>query len=93
MPPKNVADPAAGTVAARGIKIAGEALVAPGSSLFLDGKVLSGGAHLLGGMLAGWALGPVGVALVAANSYSQSVTERSLPELVQDATKKEQKPE
>jgi hypothetical protein len=72
-----------GTVIGRGIKIAGETLIAPGSSLILDGKILPGAAHVVGGLLARWALGPVGWLLVAANSYSQSVTGRNLPEQVQ----------
>jgi hypothetical protein len=72
-----------GTVIGRGIKIAGEALVAPGSSLILDGKILPGAAHVVGGLLARWALGPIGWLLVAANSYSQSVTGKNLPEQVE----------
>jgi hypothetical protein len=72
-----------GTVNGRGIKLAGAALVAPGSSLILDGKILPGAAHLVGGLLARWALGPIGWLLVAANSYSQSVTGKNLPEQVQ----------
>ena len=63
-----------GEVICRSAKIAGEALVAPGSSLILDGNLRSGGAHLVGGLLARWALGPVGWFLVAANSYSNSIT-------------------
>ena len=82
-------EPGAGTVAAHGIKLAGEAFVAPGSSLLLNGEVLAGGAHLLGGLLAKWALGPVGLALVAANSYSLSVSQKSLPDLVKARAKTE----
>ena len=52
--------------------------VAPGSSLILDGKVVAGGAHLLGGLVAKAVLGPIGVLLVAANSYSKSVTDKHL---------------
>ncbi len=62
------------TAVHRGVKLAGEALVAPGTSLLLDGQVLTGGAHLLGGLVAASVLGPVGWLLVAANSYSKSVT-------------------
>lgn len=64
----------AGEFVCRGAKIAGEALVAPGSSLILDGNIRSGAAHVVGGLLARWALGPLGWLLVAANSYSNSVT-------------------
>ena len=72
-----------GTTLGRGIKIAGEAFVAPGSSLILDGRILPGAAHVVGGLLARWALGPIGWLLVAANSYSESVTGKSLPDQVQ----------
>lgn len=70
-------EPASNVVIGRGIKILGET-VAPGASLVLDGKILPGAAHLVGGFVARWALGPVGWLLVAANSYSKSVTGRSL---------------
>ncbi len=59
------------------VKLVGEAFV-PGASLLMDGKILSGGAHLLIGTWAKMALGPVGLALVIANSYSTSVTGKSL---------------
>ena len=68
-----------GVVIGRGIKILGETVV-PGASLVLDGKILPGAAHLVGGLVARWAFGPVGWLLVAANSYSKSVTGRSLTE-------------
>jgi hypothetical protein len=72
-------EPASDVVIGRGIKILGETLV-PGASLVLDGKILPGAVHLVGGLVARWALGPVGWLLVAANSYSKSVTGRNLPE-------------
>lgn len=72
-------EPASGVVIGRGIKILGETVV-PGASLVLDGKILPGAAHLVGGLVARWAFGPVGWLLVAANSYSKSVTGRSLAE-------------
>ena len=72
-------EPASGVVIGRGIKILGETVV-PGASLVLDGKILPGAAHLVGGLVARWAFGPVGWLLVAANSYSKSVTGRSLVE-------------
>ena len=46
-------------VGGRGIKILGETVV-PGASLVLDGKLLPGAAHLVGGLVARWAFGPVG---------------------------------
>ena len=72
-------EPASAVVIGRGIKILGETVV-PGASLVLDGKILPGAAHLVGGLVARWAFGPVGWLLVAANSYSKSVTGRSLTE-------------
>ncbi len=66
--------PDCGVIASRGLKIAGEALVAPGSSLILDGEVVKGGLHLVGGLLATAVIGPLGWCLVAANSYAKSVT-------------------
>ncbi|HEX3127578.1 MAG TPA: DUF6072 family protein [Thermoanaerobaculia bacterium] len=71
-------EPASGVVIGRSVKILGET-VAPGASLVLDGKILPGAAHLIGGLVARWAFGPIGWLLVAANSYSKSVTGRSLP--------------
>jgi hypothetical protein len=46
----------------------------------MDGKILAGGAHLLVGVWAKAVLGPIGLALVIANSYSQSATGKSLLE-------------
>lgn len=59
------------------VKLVGEAFV-PGASLLMEGKILQGGAHLIVGTLAKMALGPVGLALVVANSFSQSTTGKSL---------------
>lgn len=69
-------------IVARTVKIAGEALVAPGTSLILDGRVVEGGTHVLGALVAKWALGPIGWILVAGNSYCKSVTGRHLHEEV-----------
>lgn len=79
---KDDREPSSTVVIGRGIKILGETVV-PGASLVLDGKILSGAAHLVGGLVARWAFGPVGWLLVAANSYSKSVTGRHLPEHLQ----------
>ena len=76
---KGHGEPTSSVVIGRGIKILGETVV-PGASLVLDGKILPGAAHLVGGLVARWAFGPVGWLLVAANSYSKSVTGRSLTE-------------
>lgn len=72
-PPRTQAPLGGDEVVGRAVKIAGEALVAPGASLILDGKLGSGAMHVVGGMLARWAFGPVGWLLVAADSYTRSV--------------------
>jgi hypothetical protein len=59
------------------VKLLGEAVL-PGASLILDGNVVSGGAHLLVGALAGAAFGPIGVVLAMANSYARSTTGKGL---------------
>jgi hypothetical protein len=64
----------------RGIKAVGEVWLAPGSSLILDGKIVAGGAHLLGALLTKGLIGPLGVGLIAANSYSKSVSGKHLHE-------------
>ena len=64
----------------RGVKLIGEVGVAPGASLLLDGDMIRGGAHLIGGLAARAVLGPIGLLLVAANSYSKSVTGCNLHE-------------
>lgn len=61
-----------------GAKVLGEAFVAPGTSLLLDGKVKEGALHLGGGILAKLVFGVPGLLVVAANSYSQSVTGQGL---------------
>jgi hypothetical protein len=77
-----VAEPSGSVTASRGIKLVGEA-VAPGTSLLLDGNVGQGALHLVGGWIAARALGPVGWFLVAADSYSRSVTGRTLMDHLQ----------
>ena len=66
-----------GVLLGRTLKLAGEA-VAPGASLLLEGKVGAGATHLILGTIATMALGPLGRLLVAANSYSTSVSGRGL---------------
>jgi hypothetical protein len=61
------------------IKLAGEALL-PGASLLMDGKIVHGGVHLVAGAVARTFLGPVGVAVVIGNSYSNSTTGKNLLE-------------
>lgn len=59
------------------IRLLGEAFV-PGASLLMDGKIVPGCAHLIVGTWAKVAIGPVGAALVIANSYAESATGKSL---------------
>lgn len=59
------------------IKLLGEALL-PGASLLMEGKIVAGSAHLLVGAWAKASIGPLGVALVIANSYTESVTGSNL---------------
>lgn len=64
----------------RGVKILGEVGLAPGTSRLLDGKIVEGGLHVIGGIAARALLGPIGWVLVAANSYSRSVSNQHLHE-------------
>ena len=59
------------------IKLLGEAFL-PGASLLMDGKIVSGAAHLIVGTWAKVAFGPLGAAVVVANSYSESATGQNL---------------
>src|SRR3569832_2065673 len=52
------------------LKAAGEAYVVPGASLVADGDIRGGALHVAGAFVARALLGPIGWALVAANSYS-----------------------
>jgi uncharacterized protein DUF6072 len=70
-------EPTNASVFANGVKIVGEALI-PGASLLMDGRLGNGAAHALVGLGARALLGPVGVVLVAADSYSKSVSGKYL---------------
>jgi hypothetical protein len=61
-----------------GIKAVGEAFVAPGSSLIIDGDVKNGALHLVGGLAAKSLVGPIGWGLIAADSFSLSVSGKHL---------------
>ena len=63
--------------AARGIKLVAE-LAVPGASLLADGRLAEGGLHLAAGVAARMLFGPIGFVLVAANSYTRSVTGKSI---------------
>lgn len=60
-----------------GVKLVGEALL-PGASLLMDGKFVDGAAHVVVGIGARILLGPVGVLIVAGDSFSKSVAGRHL---------------
>jgi hypothetical protein len=81
-----IPEPTGGVVLARGLKLAGETF-APGASLLLDGEVASGVAHLVVGTLARMAFGPVGFLVVAADSYSKSVSGKGLLEQLRGVAK------
>lgn len=67
-------------VLVNGVKLASEAVVAPGTSLLLGGQVKDGLIHVAAGLAARAFLGPIGYFLVAANSFSQSTTNKNLIE-------------
>jgi len=74
-----------------GVKLVGEAVV-PGASLLMDGKVVDGAAHVLVGLAARLLLGPIGLVVVAADSYSKSVAGKSLWDYASSAVRKEETP-
>jgi hypothetical protein len=61
-----------------GFKAVGEAFVAPGSSLILDGDVKNGALHLVSGFAAKSLVGPIGWWLIGADSFSLSVSGKHL---------------
>ena len=67
----------ASSVLANGAKLVGESVL-PGASLLLDGKFVNGALHSVAGFGAKMALGPIGVALICADSFSKSVTDKNL---------------
>ncbi len=71
-------------ILANGAKLVGEAVL-PGASLLLDGKFVNGAAHTVAGLGARVALGPLGVALICADSFSKSVTDKFLWDHMSDA--------
>jgi hypothetical protein len=77
------------TTVTNAVKLASEGLIAPGTSLLMDGDIKAGGAHLVVGLVAKSLLGPVGWLLVAASSFSKSATGKNLTEHF--TTKKEPK--
>jgi hypothetical protein len=69
-----------GSPVLNGVKAVGEAFVVPGASLILDGNVKGGALHFAGAYVARALLGPIGWALVAADSFSVSVSGKNLYE-------------
>ena len=66
------------TVLRDGGKLLGEVVLTPGTSLLLDGDIKGGMGHVVAGLLARVVFGVPGMLLVAANSYSTSLTGKSL---------------
>ena len=60
-----------------GVKLVGEAIL-PGTSLLMDGKFSEGAGHVIVGLGARLILGPIGALVVAADSFSKSVTDKNL---------------
>ena len=63
------------------VKLVGEYFL-PGASRFIDGEVKDGVVHLAAGVVAGMFLGPLGLLLVKANSFSRSVAGKNVNEVV-----------
>ena len=63
------------------VKLVGEAVL-PGASNLVDGDIKVGLAHTAAGLAAAALIGPLALLLVKANSYSYSVSEKSLPTMV-----------
>jgi hypothetical protein len=60
-----------------GVKLVGESLL-PGASLLMDGRFGEGAIHAVIGYGARIFLGPLGLVIVAADSFSKSVTDQNL---------------
>lgn len=67
-----------GKVIANGIRLAGDTLIAPGSSQILDGKVGSGLGRFAIAAAARVVLGPIGWLVVGLDSYAKTTTGRGL---------------
>ena len=65
------------------MKLAGEYLL-PGASGLVDGNIKAGAGHTLLGLAGNALLGPAGLLLVKANSYSYSVSEKHLHQHIMD---------
>jgi hypothetical protein len=71
-----------GTLLVNGVKVLGEVAIVPGASLIVDGQVKSGIFHAAGGVLGiallGPVLGPLTWLAFGADSYSRSVSGKTL---------------
>ncbi|MCA9689275.1 MAG: hypothetical protein KC636_06670 [Myxococcales bacterium] len=61
-------------VVTNGVRLAGDTLVAPGTSLLLDGQIGQGVARIAIGVAARVVVGPIGWLLVAVDSYAKTTT-------------------
>lgn len=75
-------EPSSAVTVGRAVKLAGEAIT-PGASLILDGKLRLGLLHALAAGVARAVAGPIGIGLVALNSYSKSTSGKHLYERLQ----------
>ena len=66
------------SVLKNGARLIGETVITPGTSLLCDGQIKSGLLHVGAGLIARFTLGMPGLLLVAADSYSKTVTGKSL---------------
>ena len=70
------------------LRLAGDTLIAPGTSLIIDGKIADGAAHVAVGIAARAVFGPIGWLAVAADAYAKSTTGTSLLDHVFKLAKK-----
>jgi hypothetical protein len=84
--PDEPQDESSSEILTNGVKLVGEAIL-PGASLLLDGDVPDGLIHTVLGYGAGAVFGPLGLLVVAADSYSKSVTNKHLWQYVPEATR------
>jgi hypothetical protein len=92
---KDTPSPAAEIVNA--VKLAGDVMVSPGTSLLMRGSVLPGGAHAILGFLAwrflGTVAGPISWILLAANAYAKSSSGSYLHDHIIDLFSQPSEPE
>jgi hypothetical protein len=75
-----------------GLKVIGETIL-PGTSQLMEGNVASGAGHAITGIAARILIGPIGWGIVAANSFSKSVSGNSLLDMARGVIKKKAQPE